>query len=67
MKKEQSHGDHIGAIMEPRELLANHLNNIVQTGKILQRFNTRALSETATGDVTGVLWLQGCISETQED
>ena len=55
MHKVQSHGDHIGAIMEPRDLLANHLNNLIQTGKILQRFNTRALSETASGDITEVI------------
>ena len=55
MHKEQSHGDHIGAIMEPRELLANYLNNLIQTGKILQRLNTNAISNTATGEVTEVI------------
>lgn len=57
MNKNQTHGDHIGAIMEPRELFANHLNNLIQTGIILHRFNTRALSDTASGDVTEVIAL----------
>ena len=55
MNKNQGHGDHIGAIMEPRELLANHLTQLINSGKLLHTIKTNAVSDTAKGDITDVV------------
>ena len=55
MKKEQGHGDHIGAILEPRELLANHLTRLINTGELHNHCKTQAVSDTAHGEVTDVI------------
>ena len=54
MKKEQGHGDHIGAIMEPRDFLVNHLPGLIQEGKELHSCRTQVVSESVDGETTEV-------------
>ena len=57
MKKEQGHGDHIGAIMEPRDFLANHLTRLLNTSELVNKCFTQAVSDTANGEKTNVFTL----------
>ena len=55
MKKEQGHGDHIGAIMEPQEFLDHHLTRLIDSGKLKNRCRTQAVSDTVNGEETEVI------------
>ncbi len=50
----QAHGDHIAALMEPEDFLANHLPKLIDNGEVLKSCKTQVVSEKVDGETTDV-------------
>lgn len=50
MKKDQGHGDHLGAIMPAEKLLSDHLRDIINKSKVTQHFTATIAYEHDEGE-----------------
>ena len=54
MNKNQGHGDHIGAIIDTKTFISQHLQPLINKGKVTHRVTTPAFSDSNNGDPTEV-------------
>ena len=57
MNKNQGHGDHIGAIIDTKSFISQHLQPLINKGKITHRITIPAESDTNKGNPTEVIVL----------
>lgn len=50
----QAHGDHIAAIMEPEDFLADYLPKLIDNGEVFKSCKTQVASEKVDGETTDV-------------
>lgn len=57
MNNNQGHGDHIGAIIDTKTFLSQHLQVLINNGKVVHRITLPAVSDTNKGNPTEVIVL----------
>lgn len=57
MNRGQGHGDHIEAIMEPKDFIQFHLRDILSNSKVHHKIRTNVVSDSVKDEVTNVFSL----------